>query len=453
MNVTFEKIDDVNGVITVAIEEKDYADQIKKQLKDIAKKHTEPGFRPGKVPAALIQKKYGEPVKYDAINQVVGEAVYNYLKEQDLRVLGNPVPEKNEDFDLKNTDFTFKFKVGMAPEIDTHVNKDLHIPYYKIQVDENMINNQDHNLRRRLGKQEPGETVEPTSVVKGELVELDENGQPKEGGIVVENAIVGPEHFVSDEEKAKVVDKKVDETVVFNPYAAAGGNQVELSSMLHIDKADVENHKGDFSFKIRETINLKPAELNQEFFDMLFGKDKVKDENAYREELKNSLEKQLVADSDYRFTIDAKNAITKAVGEINLPDAIMKEFLISRNKDLNEENIEAEYVNIRPQVEWEVIREAILKQFGIKINEEDVKKMARAVAHNQFLQYGMTQVPDEMLEKYSEQLLADERYRDQLVSQSVDMKLYEAVKDAVSADETPITVDDFNALFAAPAAQ
>lgn len=452
MNVTFEKIDDVNGVVTVSIEEKDYADQVKKQLKDIAKKHTEPGFRPGKVPAALIQKKYGEPVKYDAINQVVGEAVYNYLKDEDLRVLGNPVPEKNDNFDLKDNDFTFKFKVGLAPEIDTHVNKDLHIPNYKIQVSEEMIDTQDKNLRRRFGKQEPGKTVEPDSVVKGEMIELDEDGQPKEGGIVVENAIVGPEHFVSAEEKDKFVGKNVEETVIFNPFTAAGGNDIELSSMLHINKDEVENHKGDFSFKITETINLTPAELGQEYYDMLFGKDKVSDEAGYREELKKTLEGQLSADSNYRFTIDAKDAILKAVGEIQLPDEIMKEFLINRNKDLNEENIEAEYVNIRPQVTWEVIREAIAKQLDVKVNDEDIKNLARAVARNQFVQYGMSQIPDDMLEKYTEQLLKDERYRDQLVSQAVDMKLFEAIKAAVSVDETPISVEDFNKLFTLPTA-
>lgn len=448
MNVTFEKIDDVNGVLTVSIEEKDYADQVKKQIKDIAKKHTEPGFRPGKVPAALINKKFGEPVKYDTINKVVGEAVYNYLKDQDLRVLGNPIPEKNDDFDLKNTDFEFKFKVGIAPEIDTHVNKDMHIPSYKIEASEEMINTQDQNLRRRFGKQEPGDTIEPNSVVKGEMIELDENGQPKEGGLVIEDAIVGPEHFQSEDEKAKFVGKKVDETIVFNPFNAAGGNDIELGSMLHIAKEEVENHKGDFSFKVKEIINLTPAELGQEYYDMVFGKDKVTDEAGYREELKKAIENQLGADSNYRFTIDAKDAIMKAVGEIQLPDEVMKEFLISRNKDLNEENIEEEYKVIRPQVEWEVIREAIAKQLDVKVNDEDIKNLARAVARNQFAQYGMTQVPEEMLDKYSEQLLSDERYRDQLISQAVDMKLFQAIKEAVSADETPVTVEEFNKLFA-----
>lgn len=447
MNVTFEKLDDVNGVVTVTIEEKDYADKVKKQLKDIAKKHTEPGFRPGKVPASLINKKFGEPVKYDVVNNAVGEAVYNYLKDQDLRVLGNPIPEKDNNFDLKNADFTFKFKVGLAPEIDTHVNKDMHIPTYKIQVSEEMIDTQNNNLRKRFGKQEPGESVEANSVVKGEMVELDENGQPLEGGVVVEDAIVGPEHFASEDEKAKFIGKKVDETIVFNPFNAADGNDVELSSMLHINKDEVENHKGDFSFKVKETINLTPAELGQEYYDMVFGKDKVTDEAAYREELKKAIENQLSADSNYRFSIDAKDAILKAVGEIKLPDEVMKEFLISRNKDLNEENIDAEYVNIRPQVEWEVIREAIAKQLEVKVNDEDIKNLARAVARNQFAQYGMTQVPDDMLEKYTEQLLADERYRDQLVSQAVDMKLFQAIKEAVSADETPISVEDFNKLF------
>lgn len=447
MNVTFEKLDEVNGLLTVAIEEKDYADQVKAQIKDISKTYTEKGFRPGKVPAAIIQKKFGEPVKYDVINKVVGEAVYNYLKEQDLRVLGNPVPVKNDDFNLSESDFTFKFNVGIAPEIDTHVNKDLHVPYYKIEVSDEMIDTQDKGLRQRFGKQEEGETVEADSVVKGELIELDENGEPKEGGIVVEDAIFGPAHFTSDEEKAKVVGKKVEETIVFNPYNAAGGNAVELASMLHINKDEVENHKGDFRFTIKTSMNLTPAELNQEYYDQLFGKDKVTDEAGYREELKKGLEMRLQADSNYRFSIDAKDAIIKAVGDIQLPDAVMKDFLVSRNKDLNEENIEAEYGAIRPQIVWEVIREAIAKQLDVKVNDEDIKDLAKQMTRSQFMQYGMAQVPEEMVEKYAEQILSEQKFRDQIISQAVELKLMAAIKEAVSADETPISVENFNKLF------
>ncbi|MDE6423700.1 MAG: trigger factor family protein, partial [Muribaculaceae bacterium] len=190
MNVNYDKLDNVNGVITVTIEEKDYADKVKKQLKEIGKKHVEPGFRPGHVPAGLIAKKYGTGVKYDAVNETVGEAVYNYIRENNLHVLGQPVPDTENSIDINNNEFTFKFKVGVAPEIDNHVNQDLHIPYYTIQVTDDMINEQVEGLRKRFGRQVSGEETDDNCVIKGEITELNEDGSVKEGGVVVENGII-----------------------------------------------------------------------------------------------------------------------------------------------------------------------------------------------------------------------------------------------------------------------
>lgn len=201
MNVTLNKTGNVTAVVTVTLEEKDYQDKIKKTLKEINMSRPEPGFRPGHVPAALIQKKYGKAVKYDVINKEVADALYNYIKENNIPVLGNPVPKKNEEFNLDDKDFTFEFTVGIAPEIDTHVNKEMHIPYYNIEVSDEMIQRQDEMFRRRYGAQVPGETVEPNALVKGVITELDENGEPKAEGIVVENGIVSPQYFKSDEQR------------------------------------------------------------------------------------------------------------------------------------------------------------------------------------------------------------------------------------------------------------
>ncbi|MBO4964970.1 MAG: trigger factor family protein [Muribaculaceae bacterium] len=199
MNVTFTKLNDVTGELIVTIEEKDYTPKVNKTLQRISEQHPEKGFRPGHTPKALLEKKYGKSVKYDVINEEVGEAVYNYVKENNINVLGNPMPEADDKFDLENKDFTFKFKVGIAPEIKIDVNKDLSIPYYTIDVTDEMINRQDEALRRRFGEQVSGEEVEANAIVKGTITELDENGAVKENGIVNENGIVAPEHFTSDE--------------------------------------------------------------------------------------------------------------------------------------------------------------------------------------------------------------------------------------------------------------
>lgn len=447
MKVDYAKIDEVNGEITVTLEEKDYADKVKKQLKEIGKKHAEPGFRPGHVPAGLIQKKYGAAVKYDIINKEVGNAVFDYIKENKLHVLGNPVPQQNEDFSIDAADFTLKFKVGIAPEFDTHVNKDLHVPYYTIQVSDEMIDNQDQQFSRRFGKQEPGEAVDATALVKGVITELDENGQPKENGVVVENGIVSPQYFKSDEQRELFMGKKVGDVVKFNPAATCDANATEMASMLNIDKSDVDAHKGDFNMEIKEIIVLKPAEHNQEFFDMVFGADKVHSEEEYRAALKDMISAGLRNDSNYRFTIDAHNAIASAIGELQLPDEILKDFLKSQNEALNDENIDEEYTRLRPELEWELEKEAIASQLDIKVDEEDLKNTARMIAQSQFAQYGMANVPEETLDRYAADILKDEKARTQVYNQTVDMKLYNGIRASVTVDEKDVNVEEFNDLF------
>lgn len=447
MKVDYVKIDDVNGEITVTLEEQDYADKVKKQLKEIGKNHAEPGFRPGKVPAGLIQKKYGTAVKYDIINKEVGNAVFDYIKENKLHVLGNPVPQQGNDFDINAKDFTLKFKVGIAPEFETKVNKDLTVPYYTIKVSDEMVKNQDEQLTRRFGKQEPGEEVDATALVKGVMTELDENGQPKEGGIVVESGIVAPQYFKSEEQRNLFLGKKVGDVVKFNPAATCEGNPTEMSSMLNIDKSEVEAHKGDFNFDIKEIIVLKPAEHNQEFFDMVFGADKIHSEEEYFAELKKIIAAGLSNDSDYRFTIDARKAIQDAIGTLELPAEILKDFLKNQNEALNDENIDEEYTRLIPELEWELEKEAIASQLDIKVDEEDLMNMARHIAQTQFAQYGMNSVPAETLDRYATDILKDEKARGQIYNQTVDSKLFNGIKATVTLDNKEVNVEEFNDLF------
>lgn len=449
MKVDYTKLDNVNGEIVITLEEKDYADKVKKQLKEIAKTRTEPGFRPGKVPAALIEKKYGSAVKYDTINKEVGEALYNYIKENNLHVLGNPVPMQDDSFDIDAKDFTLKFKVGVAPEFDTHVNKETTVPYYKIQVTDEMIDRQDEQFGRRFGKQEPGEEVDATALVKGVITELDENGQPKAEGIVMEQGIVAPQYFRSEADKEAFIGKKVGDVVKFNPAATCESSVTELSSMLGISKEEAENVKGDFNMEIKEIIVLKPAEHNQEYFDMLFGADKVHNEEEYRAALKEMIEASLVNDSNYRFSIDAKNVLSAAIGSLELPNEILKDYLKSQNEALNDENIDAEYSKMLPELEWELEKEAIANQLGVKVEEEDLKVMARMIAQQQFAQYGMTNVPEESLERFAGDILKDEKARTQIVNQAYDSKLYDAIREAVNAEVKEVSVEEFNNLFKA----
>lgn len=448
MDVKFDRLNDVNGRITVTLEEADYADKVKKQLKNIAKSHAEPGFRPGHTPAGLIQKKYGTAVKYDVINKAVSDALYDYVKENKLPVLGNPVPERNENFDIKDSTFTFVFNVGLAPEFDTHVDKNLTVPYYTIEVTDEMIDNQSNGMRRRMGEQVKGDTVEPDALVKGAIVELDAEGKPLEGGVAQENGILAPKYFKSEEQTKLFEGKHVGDTVVFNPWNTCEGNPTELSSMLNIDKDDVEAHKGDFSMEIKEIIVLRPAELNQEYFDQVFGKDKVHNEEEYRAALKDMIADQLRADSNYRFTIDAKDAILKAIGEIDLPDDILKDYLKMQNEKLTDETAAKEYEKAKPDLVWQIIRDRIAEKLQIKIEEEDIKNVAKLMARNQFAQYGMTSAPEDAIDRLASDILKDKKAHERIIDQTFDMKLYEGINNAVTLDNKTVSVEQFNALFA-----
>ncbi len=450
MKIDYAKTNDVIGEITMVVEESDYADKVKKQLKEVGKKHAEPGFRPGHVPAGLIAKKYGKAVKYDEINKLVGEAIFDYIKENGINVLGNPIPDKANAINEDASEFTLKFKVGVAPEFEVKIDKDLHIPYYNIQVTDEMVARQDEALRRRFGKQEPGDEVDATALVKGVITELNEDGTVKEEGVVVENGIVAPQYFKSEDQRALFVGKHVGDSVVFNPAATCESNPTELASMLNLPKEEAEKHQGDFRFDIKEIIVLKPAELNEEFFKEAFG-ETVKDEEGYRETVKKMIQDSLTGDQNYRFTIDAEKAIRKEVGEIQLPDEVLKEFLISQNEALNEENIDKEYDQIRSQLVWDLEKDKMINALDIKVEDADLQNTARLMARNQFAQYGMTNVPEDAVEHYAGEILKDEKARNTIYRQTSDMKLFNAIRAAVSLDEKEVSVDEFNELFRAEA--
>lgn len=448
MNVTLDRVDNVNGIITLSIEEKDYQDKVKKELKQISIKHPIAGFRPGHVPASLLQKKYGKEVLVEVVNREIYDNLINYIQENKLNILGEPIIANADEVNFDTMkDFNFKFEVGFAPEVNLTLDKTVTIPYYTIEVDQKMIDQQNDVLCKRFGKQVKGEQVDATALVKGSMVELDENGAVKEGGLNVESTIVAPQYFKSEDEKAKFADKKVGDEVVFNPWATCEGNLAELSSMMNVDKekADV---KSDFKLTISEILVNKPADLDQELFDGVFGKDAVKNEEEYFAKVKEMIAGQLVNDSNFRFTMDAENVLKQQVGAMTLPTEFLKKWLVRQDNKYTAENIDEEFVKMVPQLEWQLIKEQAVKQLGVKINDDDLLADAKRIAFQQFAQYGMTNVPEDMLEKYAKDILENKEYRSQIVQQSVDNKLYAEIKAAVNVEEKTVNVEEFNALFA-----
>lgn len=448
MNVTLDRIDNVNGVITLSIEEKDYQEKVKKELKQIGMKHPLPGFRPGHVPASLLQKKYGKDVLVEIVNREIYDNLVNYIQENKLNILGEPIISNAEEVNFDTMkDFSFKFEVGFAPEVSLKLDNTVTVPYYNIEVDQKMVDQQNEMLCKRFGKQVKGEQVDATALVKGSMVELDENGAVKENGLNVESTIVAPQYFKSEDEKAKFADKKLGDEIVFNPWATCEGNLGELSSMMNVDREQADI-KSDFKLTVNEILVNQPAELNQELFDAVFGKDSCKNEEEYFAKLKEMIAGQLVNDSNFRFTVDAEKVLREQVGTLELPTEFLKKWLVRQDNKYTAENIDEEFTKMVPQLEWQLIKEQAAKQLDVKVNDEDLLADAKRIAYQQFAQYGMTNIPEDMIEKYAKDILENKEYRSQIVQQSVDNKLYAEIKNAVKLDEKTVNVDEFNALFA-----
>lgn len=448
MKIDYEKIDDVNGQITVTVEEADYDAAVKAELKKISKIHAEPGFRAGHVPAGLISKKYGAAVKYDTVTKAVGDELYKYITENNLPVLGNAIPDTNNNLDPKESTYTLKFRIGLAPKMDIVADKNLTIPYYKIEVTDDMIDRQDENMRKQLGKQVVGEEVDETALVKGVITELNADGTVKENGIVVENGILAPHYFKDKEQKDLFIGKKPGDEVVFNPWATCDGNPAELSSMLNIDKKDVENYKDNFRMDIKEIIVLRPAELGEEYYKEAFGENGgVTDEKSYREALKKMIESQLAGEENYRFTMDAKKVITDAVKDTVLPAEVLKEYLIMQHEDVNPDNVDEVFAGMKNQLLWDLAKETIGGQLGIEVTDEDLKNTAKMMARQQFARYGMTSPSEEAIDRFADDILKDTKSLDRIRVNTADMKFFNALKDNVNLDEKVVSAEDFGKLF------
>lgn len=450
MNVTLEKTDNVNAVIAVSIEEKDYQDDVKKQLNELGRKRPLKGFRPGHVPAPLLRKMYGPTVTADVVDRLLSKQLTNYIVENKLNILGEPMVTEDTNVDL-NTEknFTFKFNVGLAPEFDIKLDKRVKIPYYNIEVSQDMVDRQNEAYRKQFGKQVPGELSDDTAMLRGTLTELDENGVEKADGIKVEKTVISPRFLKNDDERKKFIGKKVGEEIVYNPYKSVDGSVVELAAVLNLDK-DQADVKSDFKFVPTEILVNKEADLDQEFFDNVLGRGVAKDEKEYTEKLKELISNQLKNDSNYRFTIDAQEVLRKKVGEMELPDDFLKRFLVARDEKHDAKKVEEQYPQTRKQLEWQLIKEKVAKNLNVDITEDDKLRLARFLAAQQFAQYGMTNLPDDVIDKYAKEMLEKPEYKDDIANRAFEDKVYAAIKEAVGLTEKKVSLDEFNKLFEQP---
>ena len=448
MKISFENPDKVNGLMTIAVEEADYKENVEKTLKDYRKKANMPGFRPGQVPMGLIKRQYGAAARMDEINKLVGKEIYKYMQDNNIQMLGEPLPsEKQEPQDLENgTEFTFYFDIAVAPEMKVSLTGRDKVDYYNIIVDDKLVDQQVDMFASRAGSYEKARTYKDNDMLKGDLRELDETGNTKEGGITVEAAVLMPTYIKVDDQKKLFDGAKLGDIITFNPRKAYPDNDTEVSSLLKIERDTVKDMTSDFSFQITEIQRFAKHAVDQELFDQTFGEGVVKDEKEFREKIAEGLKRQLATDSDFKFIQDVRAHCEKKVGELTYPDALLKRIMLSNNKDKGEDYVEKNYAQSIKELTWHLIKEQLVKAQNIKIEDADVKEAAKEAARAQFAQYGMNNVPEDYIENYANEVLKKGDSNDALVDRAIDRKLTAVLKTVVKLNEKEVSLEDFNKL-------
>ena len=448
MKITFDCPDKINGQLTMTIEPADYQEQVEKTLKNYRKKAQVPGFRPGMVPMGMIKKQYGTAVKVEEINKLMGEKLYGYIQENKIEMLGEPLPSEKQvpqDFE-KEGDLTFVFDIAVAPEFKVELTDKDKIDYYQIKVEDKLIDDQVQMYASQAGEFVKAETFSGNDTITGDMRELDADGNTKEGGIAAEGAMVMPA-YIKDEDQKKLFDGcKAGDIITFNPKKAYPDNDAEVAALLKVQKDDVKDLTADFSYQITEIRHFQPAEVDQKLFDRVFGEGTVTDEKAFREKIAETIAPQLQQNSDYKFMLDLRQYAENKVGELTFPEALLKRVMMQNNKDKGADFVEKNFEGSIKELKWHLIKQQLVAANNIKVEEADLKAVAKEAIRAQFAQYGMSNVPDDVLENYAAEQLKKRENIDNFVDRAVETKLTEALKNVVNLNQKEVTLEDFNKL-------
>ncbi len=448
MNITRENIDELNAILKVKVEKSDYETEVEKVLKDYRKKATIKGFRPGMVPIGMVKKMYGKSVLLDEVNKVVSDSLTKHLIDEKLNILGEPLPSINAqstlDFD-KDEDFEFAFDIAFAPEYELKLSKRDKLTAYEIKVDNEMIQQTIDSHTARNGKTEDTDIVEEKDLVKGNYEQLDQDNNVLEGGIVAEEALFAVDKIEEESIRGLVIGAKKDDIVDFD-IKKAFSNMTDLASMLSIDKEVAEKLSGNFRFTVKSISRHIPAEVNQELFDSIYGEGNVKSEKEYKEKIIAEVKKSFVSSSDYKLLLDAKDKLVSKA-KLTLPDEFLKRWLVAANKELTEEAVEKDYESMQKDLAWQLIKNNIIEEQEIKVEEDEILDFAKKSVLMQFQQYGLMDIPAEQLETYAKQQLENKEEKRKIVDRKYEDKILTYLKETMKIDSKEITSNEFNDLF------
>ena len=449
MNISFENVDKVNGLLTITLEKADYEEKVTAAMKDFRKKANMPGFRPGQVPMGLIKKRFGTEITAEEVNKILGSEIYKYIREQKLNVMGEPLPneEKQPKLNFETMEeFTFVFDVALAPEFDAKISKKDTLTYYNIKVEDKMVEDQIQTYAQRGGHYDKVESYEPKDMVKGTMTQLDADGNPLEGGIQVEDAVMLPDYMKDEDEKARFNGTKVDDVLTFNPAKAYADSEVELSSLLHITKEEAREMKSDFSLQVTEITRYVPAAIDQALFDQVLGEGVVKSKEEFTEKIREMMSGDFASESDFKFMLDLRDYLTARIGEVTFPEAMLRRIMKLNNPDKDEAYFDENFPGTLDELKWHLIKEQLSDQLEVKVEQPDVLETAKASARAQFAQYGMVNIPDDYITQYANNMLKNEQQSEGLVARTVENKICQKAKEVVTLKTKDVTIAEFDAL-------
>lgn len=455
MQISFENPEKVGGVLTLTVEEGDYKADVEKKLKEYRRRANMPGFRPGQVPMGLIRRQMGNSVKVDIINELLGKEMQKYITDNKLAVLGQPIAhEGDEPIDLeKDAPYVFRFDLAIEPEFELKLNKRDKVEYFDITVDDKLIDQQVEMFSRRFGKMDDkaeSYDAEANDLLQGDLRQLDAEGNTIEGGLTLEAAKLMPSQIKVEAQRDLFKGAKLGDIITFNPRNAYPESDSEMAALLKVEKDQLADYTGDFSFQITQISHFVPAENNEELWKAVYGQDAdIKDEAAFRKTIAEGVRQQLVQDEDFKFMQDVRKHCEKKVGELTFANDILKRVMLQNNQDKGEKFVEENYDRSIKELTWHLIKNKLVEQTGVKVEEQDIREIARQSTRAQFAQYGMGNIPDELIEKYADEMLKKRENVEPLVEAAIDRKLAVALKEVVKLDTKEISLEDFNKMLEA----
>ncbi len=446
-----EKQGTASARICITLTKTDYAEQVDKELRQLRKTARMPGFRPGQAPLGILRRLYGGQLTTEVVNRLLGERLVSFIREQKIEVMGEPLPslDKLPPADWQEQESVdFVFEVALVPELNVSLGAEDKIPLYNVDVTDEMVDRQVEAYRSRQGEMKDVEVYSEKDMLRGILTELDEAGEPKEGGVRVEGVSMLPTYMKSDEEKAKFEGAKKGDSLRLNLSAAYGGNETELASILRLSKDEAKEKTGDFLYEIASIGHFEAAPLGQELYDAVYGKGQVASEEEFRERIRKELAGNMERGCRQRFAVDLRKHLLERIGKPEYADELLGRIMRLNSKEGEgaAEQTPEEMERMKEALTWHYAQERLASQLGLEMREEDLKETAKEMARMQFESYGMSGLGDDIITAYAERAIKDKGQAEVLADRTLDRLIVDKALTLVTLERKTVTVEELNKL-------